>query len=66
MNADCVGVQNGYCEEFGLPNNRTGAYETGVWTDTFFPSIPTLSQWALMLLAMMLGLVGIARLRKHG
>ena len=63
----CFQLKDGVCSAWSSSDNsgRVRRGKEGVWTDTYIPPIPTLSQWTLMLLALMLGLVGIARVRKH-
>lgn len=65
----CSSVENGYCYSWPLLDTDYGVAESyGVW-ETFIPpptSIPTMSQWSLMLLALLLGMVGIARIRRKG
>jgi len=69
VGALCITVPDGICR--GWDGNQTDSsaqvVQNGVWVTSDLPStpIPTLSQWTLMLLALMLGLVGIARVRKH-
>jgi len=40
---------------------------TGVWVTSDLPSIPipTMTQWSMMLMALLLGMVGIARIRRQ-
>jgi len=65
----CMDVIDNVCTSFfvDLPFNNGRVYgQEGTWVKTNDParSVPTLSQWSLILLALMLGMVGIARFRR--
>ena len=62
----CSSVTDGVCDSWSEPesnyaqSNSDGAWETSVTSS----SIPTMTQWSLMLMALLLGLVGITRIRR--
>ena len=62
----CASVDNGHCDEWVEPEvNYAQSATYGTWESDQSSAIPTLSQWSLMLLALMLGMVGIARFRRQ-
>jgi hypothetical protein len=67
IDAPCVVVTDGYCDGWGIPADWAQSSVTGVWVTSDLPSkpIPTMSQWSLMLLALLLGMVGITRIRRQ-
>lgn len=64
-NGICTGVSGGVCSAWTVPDLGQ-AFTTGVWVtgDLPVPPIPTMTQWSLMLMALLLGMVGIARVRR--
>jgi len=64
---DCTFLNNGFCWGWGSTGITAFTRDEGVWVTSDLPStpIPTMTQWSLMLLALMLGLVGIARIRRQ-
>ena len=65
--AVCRTVADGVCDSWEEPSSFAVAEDPGVWEGSGVPStpVPTLSQWSLMLLVLMLGMVGIARFRRQ-
>ena len=63
----CDATVGGFCDDW-IPGTDFAINQvTGVWetvTTSTSTSISTLSQWSLMLLALLLGMVGIARIRR--
>jgi len=62
----CATVVDEVCADHELPASYGQANTAGTWEGgaTSTP-IPTLSQWSLMLLALVLGMLGIARVRRQ-
>ena len=64
----CFSVSEGYCNNWSSSVAYAGApVENAVWVTSDLPStpIPTMNQWSLMLLALLLGMVGITRIRRQ-
>lgn len=62
--AECLVVENGFCKGHNSPNFGYGYTVVGVWnTEVAATPIPTMSQQSLILLTLLLGMVGFARLR---
>lgn len=63
-NGECFEVTDGVCSNGGPVNDSGQNDTTGVWVTTHNSiPVPTMSQLSLMLLTLMLGMVGFARLR---
>lgn len=63
----CATVTDGFCETWTEPeSNYAQSNSDGVWAVSDLPStsIPTMTQWSLILMVLLLGLVGIARIRR--
>jgi len=65
--AECLSVVNGFCATHTSPHFGYNDMVGGVWVTSDPPSvpIPAMSQWSLMLLALLLGMVGITRIRRQ-
>lgn len=63
INLVCDSVTDGFCDSYSEPDSYGLAESYGAWGGA--TSIPTLSQWSLILLALMLGVVGITRARRQ-
>jgi hypothetical protein len=62
----CNSLTDGFCSDWSLGASHAETSIQGVWaTSTPSTPVPTLSQWSLMLLALMLGLVGVLRVRRQ-
>jgi len=67
LDALCDRVTDGYCDVWAFAADRAVSSVRGAWVTSDLPSkpIPTMSQWSLMLLALMLGMVALARIRRQ-
>ena len=67
VDAPCVNVIDGYCVSWSSAGpDWAQSLVSGAWVTSDLPSvpIPTMTQWSLMLLALLLGMVGITRIRR--
>lgn len=63
--AVCLTVADGVCESYEPPVNFGQSESPGTWVVSGLSEpVPTMTQWSLMLLVLMLGVVGIARVRR--
>lgn len=66
IGAVCLTVVDGVCTTYEEPTSFAQAEDPGVWvTSATSTAIPTLSQWSLILLALILGMFGIVRFRRQ-
>lgn len=67
VDAICGVVTDGYCDGWAFAADRAQSSVPGAWVTSDLPSkpIPTMTQWSLMLLALLLGMVGVARIRRQ-
>ena len=67
IDTPCFDVQGGYCLNWSGGESGHAPPVTAVWvtSDLPIPPIPTMTQWSLMLLALLLGMVGIVRVRRQ-
>lgn len=66
LGAVCRTVADGFCDSWEQPTSFAVAEAPGTWEGSAISTpIPTLSQWSLILLALILGMVGIARVRRQ-
>jgi hypothetical protein len=65
-NATCVTVTGGVCTQvyFAGAGTVSEQTESGFFTPYFASSIPTLSEWALLVLAALLGVIGLVSVRR--
>jgi len=70
VDAVCQSVNDGYCDNWNESSDWASSDVPGIW-ETYIPPttlttpIPTMAQWALMLMALLLGLIGITRIRRQ-
>ena len=65
----CIGVDGDACDEFSDEVSTDAGQiqgQAGTWTRSGWATpVPTLTQWSLVLLALGLGMLGIARIRRN-
>jgi len=66
VDAVCLTVVDEVCETYEEPASFGQASSPGTWVGGVAPTpVPTLTQWSLVLLALGLGMLGIARIRRN-
>ncbi len=65
VGAVCLTVSEGVCDTYQEPTSIGQAGSPGTWEGgVALTPVPTLTQWSLILLALVLGTLGIARIRR--